>query len=96
MRNVFCGVKQNADYLKILSNDRCSLLPQLKKIQQCSIRPCYTQWIALSWQPVSRKAPVKAGRCYSSFLASESGIAKEADPTIPSQRLRRMRPAAII
>ena len=53
MRNVFCGVKTSPDNLNILSEQRCILLPQPNKIQQCAIKPCYTQWIALSWQPVS-------------------------------------------
>ncbi|XP_028396087.1 papilin-like [Dendronephthya gigantea] len=68
MRNVFCGVKRQPQTLTILSNERCRGLPQMKKIQQCVIKPCYTQWIALSWQPCSsscgRGKRLRNVKCY--------------------------------
>ena len=67
MRNVLCGVKQTADALSILPDERCSLLPPLNKIQKCSIKPCYTQWITLSWQPVSSIAQWKNQPTRASF-----------------------------
>lgn len=82
MRNVFCAVKEEAKYLKILSNNRCALLPQIKKIQQCIIKPCYTQWIALSWQPCSVTCGtgkrLRKVKCYADSEEDKTG--KLCDP----------------
>lgn len=77
MRNVFCGVKKSTNTLNILPNGNCTLLPLLKKTQYCILRPCYTQWITLSWQQVHWD------RCTPAFLKLQHVIAAKQKAILP-------------
>ncbi|XP_046849597.1 papilin-like [Xenia sp. Carnegie-2017] len=84
MRNVFCGVKKSTNTLNILPNGNCTLLPLLKKTQYCIIRPCYTQWIALSWQQCSSTCGsgkrLREVKCYADN--EEDKTRKSCDPKL--------------